>query len=72
MKTELEKKLNKLPEYIELNKVKFCLDIGKYKENDILMWCISYIDYCDNILFSVQHQSLQAAVDTMLSEIKKL
>lgn len=68
MKTELEKKLNKLPAFIPILDDQYDLKITK----DINNWKIEYTDYLGNCWISIEHNSLQAAVDTMLSEIKKL
>ena len=68
MKTELEKKLNKLPDYIVIDNNK--CNVYIYKGDSL--WYIDYINEFDNCYLSVVHKSLQAAVDTMLSEIKKL
>ena len=69
MKTELEKKLNKLPEYINSDNIFYFLLIRK---NDTT-WIIEYVDVItENTLILVSHQSLQAAVDTILKEIKNL
>lgn len=69
MKTELEKKLNKLPEYINSDNIFYFLLIRKNDSN----WIIEYVDVItENTLILVSHQSLQAAVDTTLKEIKNL
>ena len=68
MKTELEKKLNKLPEFIVIDNNKWFLRI--YKSPDL--WYIDYTDDVENSYLSVVHTSLQAAVDTTLKEIKNL
>lgn len=70
MKTscELEKKLNKLPAFIPILDDQYDLKITKSNNN----WKIEYIDYLGNCWISIEHHSLQAAVDTMLSEIKNL
>ena len=69
MKTELEKKLNKLPEYINSDNIFYFLLIRK---NDTT-WIIEYVDVItENTLILVSHNSLQAAVDTTLKEIKNL
>lgn len=77
MKTscELEKKLKKLPDYLEDDKIGYDLRITKLtnKVDNKDYWAIEYIDgLTGNILLSVEHTSIQAAVDTMLSEIKNL
>jgi len=72
MKTELEKKLNKLPDEVMYENTSFSLRITKInvgKENN---WFINYIDKANNSLIFVEHQSLQAAIDTTLKEIKNL
>jgi len=69
MKTELEKKLNKLPEYINSDNIFYFLLMRKNDSN----WIIEYVDVLtENTLILVSHQSLQAAVDTTLKEIKNL
>lgn len=69
MKTELEKKLNKLPEYISLDNIFYFLLIRKNNSH----WVIEYVDLItENTLFLVSYQSLQAVVDTTLKEIKKI
>ena len=68
MKTELEKKLNKLPAFIPILDDQYDLKITK----GIDSWIIEYTDYLGNCWISVEHQSLQAAVDNTLKEIKKL
>ena len=73
VRTELEKKLHKLPDSIDIDSCLYALFITKIKadeHND--EWFIDYKDEADNTLFSVQHKSLQAAVDTALKEIKNL
>jgi hypothetical protein len=75
MKTELEKKLNKLPAYITVGCADFFLRILKtddYPDRKTIYWIIEYKDSCENTLFNVWHSSLQAAVDTTLKEIKNL
>lgn len=74
METQLEKKLKKLPDHLEDNEIGYDLRItkltGKVTNRDY--WTISYIDsYTENILLSVEHTSIQAAIDTILSQIKK-
>lgn len=70
MKTscELEKKLNKLPALISILDDQYDLRITKSINN----WKIEYTDYLGNCWISIEHQSLQAAVDTALKEIKNL
>lgn len=68
MKTELEKKLNKLPAFIKVDDIEYHLKI--LKDNEV--WYIEYCDFLFNTILSVEHQSLQAAVDTTLKEIKNL
>ena len=76
MKTELEKKLNKLPDSILQEKTIFALFITKVIwdsiNNNQCTWYIDYRDEVDNTILHVEHQSLQAAVDTTLKEIKNL
>jgi hypothetical protein len=73
MKTELEKKLNKLPARIKTYSNDYhCvyqLKITKMIEND--NWIIEYIDSNDNSIIKVEHRSLQAAVDNTLAVINK-
>ena len=68
MKTELEKKLNKLPAFIKVDDIEYHLKM--LKDNEV--WYIEYCDFSLNTILSVEHQSLQAAVDTTLKEIKSL
>lgn len=68
MKTELEKKLNKLPDFIIIDNNKY--DVNIYKGDGL--WYIDYTNEFDNCYLFVVHQSLQAAVDTTLKEIKNL
>lgn len=77
MKTscELEKKLKKLPDYLEDDE--FCYDLRITKIKDKVdnkdYWAIEYVDgLTGNTLLSVEHTSIQATVDTMLSQIKNL
>ena len=73
MKTELEKKLNKLPEDTLVGNTLFVMFITKHHISDEeITWCIEYKDEVDNTLLSIEHTSLQAAVDTTLKEIKNL
>ena len=72
MKTELEKKLGKLPDEIMYENTSFSLNITKINVGKGSNWFINYIDKADNSLILVEHQSLQAAVDTTLKEIKNL
>ena len=68
MKTELEKKLNKLPPFIIIGDEQYDLKIYK----DLKSWHIDYVDCYDNCYLGTEHNSLQAAVDTTLREIKNL
>lgn len=76
MKTscELEKKLKKLPAFIEPNSIEeygvYCLKISKTAENK--HWFIEYTDKNDNSVLIVEHQSLQAAVDNALAALKQI
>ena len=73
VRTELEKKLHKLPDDIEVDFCIYVLLITKIatdKYND--EWFIEYKDESGNTLLSVQHNTFQAAVDNTLREIKKL
>jgi hypothetical protein len=76
MKTELEKKLNKLPDSILQENTIYALFITKViwdgLDNSQCTWYIDYKDEVDNTILHVEHQSLQAAVDTTLKEIKNL
>lgn len=76
MKTELEKKLNKLPDSILQENTLYALFITKViwdsLDNNQCTWYIDYKDEVDNTILHVEHQSLQAAVDTALKEIKNL
>ena len=71
MKAELEKKLNKLPAVIQDYGVFYDLIICKC---DVpLKWVIQYTNFStENTILTVEHQSLQAAVDTTLKELKNL
>lgn len=72
MKTQLEKKLSKLPAFIE-DDYQGCavyeLKIRKTAENN--HWFVEYTDRFSNSLLIVEHSSLQAAVDNTLSSLKK-
>lgn len=69
MKTQLEKKLNKLPEYINSDNIFYFLLIRK---NDTT-WIIEYVDVItENTLILISHKSLQAAVDNTLSSLKEI
>lgn len=75
MKTELEKRLNKLPSDVRVGSIRYELLISKeyIVDEDLFYWCITYKDKFDgNIILEVLHQSLQTAVDTTLKEIKNL
>jgi hypothetical protein len=76
MKTELEKKLIKLPDSILQENTIYALFITKViwdsLDNSQCTWYIDYKDEVDNTILHVEHQSLQAAVDNTLKEIKKL
>ena len=81
MKTscELEKKLKKLPHYIT-DKDGNCYNLSITKIPDMsdnardkYRWVIRYTDYnTDNDIISVEHTSLQAAVDNTLASLKKI
>ena len=68
MKTELEKKLDKLPEFIIIDNSTCGINIYKCDN----LWFIDYTNEFDNCYLSVVHKSLQAAVDNTLKEIKNL
>ena len=70
MKTELEKKLNKLPAYIMVEGSCYQFELQKDKETN--HWFVEYTDNNDNSIIIIEHQSLQAAVDTTLKELKNL
>lgn len=75
MKTELEKKLNKLPAYITIEYTVFWLKISKandFPNKETIFWTIQYIDSKGNSALYIQYSSLQAAVDITLKEIKNL
>ena len=77
MKTscELEKKLKKLPDHLEDDEISYDLRITKLTDKvaNKDCWAIEYVDgLTSNILLSVEHTSIQAAVDTTLKEIKNL
>ena len=70
--TQIEKKLNKLPEKFKkrLSGIKdvFCLDIKK-KDG---LWIMKYeSEKYDYTLIEIVHENLQVVVDTMLSELKR-
>ena len=69
MKTELEKRLNKLPAYIDVDNI--CYQFKLQKDNETNHWFVEYTDNNDNSIIIIEHQSLQAAVDTTLREIKQ-
>ena len=74
MKTEIERKLDKLPASI-YDPEDNCYDliIRRYGESKPYGWIIEYIDFStENTFLRVNHNSLQAAVDTTLKEIKNL
>ena len=66
MKTQLELKLNKLPETVQVNDEWYDLHITKFTDGDELVWGIEYQDEVSNSVYAVQHKSLQACVDSML------
>lgn len=70
MKTELEKKLNKLPAYIVVEGL--CYQLKIQKDNETNHWFVEYTDNNINSIIIIEHQSLQAAVDITLKEIKNL
>lgn len=73
MKSEIEKKLDKLPAWFTIDYTDYFLKISKtdsYPERKTFSWIIRYVDCAGNELLDIQHQSLQAAVDTTLKEIK--
>lgn len=73
MKTQLEKKLNKLPAFIEdgcQGYAVYELKIRKTAENN--HWFVEYTDIFNNSLLIVEHSSLQAAVDNTLSSLKEI
>lgn len=74
MKTQLERKLEKLPACFKLEDYSYYLKITKSTDGEPLedAWHISYKDLADNILIAVYHKSIQAAVDNMLAGLKQL
>lgn len=72
MKTQLELKLNKLPETVQVNSEWYDLHMTRFTSGDELVWCIEYQDEVGNSIFSVQHKSIQACVDSALGEINKI
>jgi hypothetical protein len=68
MKTQIEHKLNKLPDSITTEDCVYYFNMHKHDG----YWFIAYCDLEDNPLFIVEHTSLQAAVDNTLSTIKTL
>ena len=71
MKAQIEKKLNKLPAWIDVDSVCYQFKLQKDKETN--HWFIEYTDvYTGNSIIIIEHQSLQAAVDNTLREIKNL
>lgn len=63
----LEMKLKKLPDSIIMNDIDFSLLITK----DRMSWVIEYADLYHNVLLSVKHSSIQAAVDKTLAVLKR-
>ena len=74
MKTQLERKLEKLPACFKLEDFSYHLEITKFPDGETLedVWHISYKDLADNVLIAVYHKSIQAAVDNMLAGLKQL
>lgn len=72
MKTQLERKLEKLPISFKLEGCSYHLEITKFPDGETLedIWYISYKDLADNIIIVVYHKSIQAAVDNMLAALK--
>jgi len=74
MKTQLERKLEKLPACFKLEDCSYHLEITKFSDDETLenVWHISYKDLANNVLIAVYHKSIQAAVDNMLAGLKQL
>lgn len=85
--TELDKKVNKLPMYITIDNTNYKLHIEKEEEcmtkkelkelnmkstKDRTIWVVEYTDYEYNTVLSVYNTQFQAAIDTTLSELKKM
>lgn len=73
MKTQLEKKLEKLP-YKVTKEVDYLLNVTKVRDciDKETLWCITYSDlYGNNLIVSI-HKSLQACVDNTLNTLKTL
>ena len=70
MKTEIEKKLEKLPAYIIIDDICYQFKLQKDKETN--HWFIDYTDNDNNSMLIIEHSSLQAAVDNTLKEIKRI
>lgn len=68
MKTQIERKLEKLPAFIYKDCEEYHLKI--LKDNEV--WYLEYCDFLDNTILSIEHHSFQAVIDTALQEIKKM
>ena len=71
--TQIEQKLNKLPEKFRkrINGVRDTYKLSITKENGL--WLFKYYSIENEYtILEVLHDNLQAAVDTMLAELKKI
>lgn len=71
--TQIERKLNKLPESFKkkINGIKYLFQLNIKKRDNL--WIISYdSEAYDSCYVEVVHEHLQVAVDTMLSEMRKM
>lgn len=85
--TDFDKKVNKLPMYIIIDDTKYKLHIEKEEKRmtreelkqlnmkpakDHTIWVVRYTDHEHNTVISVHNTQFQAAIDTILSELKKM
>ena len=72
MKTQLERKLEKLPACFKLEDCSYHLEITKFSDGETLenVWYIAYIDLAGNSIIEVYHRVIQSAVDNMLAALK--
>jgi len=71
--TQIEQKLNKLPEKFRkrINGIRDTYKLSVTKENGL--WLFKYYSVENEYtIVEVLHDNLQAAVDTMLAELKKI
>lgn len=71
--TQIERKLNKLPEKFRkrINGVRDTYKISITKDNGLWLFKYSSIEH-EYTIVEVIHENLQVAVDTMLAELKKI